>query len=202
MEVAWVSISEEGASWKCCPTLVRSSRPDNNWGVLHQSPSLAEGCSKKKSDAVVGKWWLAASSQQCTCQFYSSHGGFFGKTLHHPGVWAPLQPRFGSLQLLAFPKAKIDIERGEICECHDHTVHKLSQRHHTEDWLAPQESDCSRMQSKVSFTGSHVTSRPRNQFSRYSKRMDTFRTHLVYMWEQNDEIKVHIFLFLLHTKIF
>jgi hypothetical protein len=43
-----------------------------------------------------------------------------------------LQPRFGSLQLLAFPKAKIAIEREEICECDDHTVHKLSQQHLTD----------------------------------------------------------------------
>jgi hypothetical protein len=36
------------------------------------------------------------------------------------------------------------------CECDGHTVHKLSQRRLTADWLAPQESDCSRMHSKVS----------------------------------------------------
>jgi hypothetical protein len=53
---------------------------------------------------------------------------FFRKTSHHPGLSAPLQPRFGSLQLLAFPEAKIAIEREEICEFDGHTVHKLSQR--------------------------------------------------------------------------
>jgi len=37
----------------------------------------------------------------------------------------------------------------EICECDRHTVHKLSQRRLTADWLAPQEKDCSRMHSKV-----------------------------------------------------
>jgi hypothetical protein len=42
--------------------------------------------------------------------------GFFGKTLHHPGQAAPLQPRFTSLQLLAFPKAKIAVKREEIKE--------------------------------------------------------------------------------------
>jgi len=36
------------------------------------------------------------------------------------------------------------------CECDGHTVHKLSQWRLTADWLAPQESDCSRMHSKVS----------------------------------------------------
>ena len=35
-------------------------------------------------------------------------------------------------------------------ECDGHTVHKLSQRRLTAYWLAPRESDCSRMNSKVS----------------------------------------------------
>jgi hypothetical protein len=35
------------------------------------------------------------------------------------------------------------------CECDGHTVHKLSQPHLTAERLAPQESDCSRMHSKV-----------------------------------------------------
>ena len=36
------------------------------------------------------------------------------------------------------------------CECDGHTVHQLSQRLLTADWLAPRESDCSRMHSNVS----------------------------------------------------
>jgi len=35
-------------------------------------------------------------------------------------------------------------------ECDNHTVHKVSQRRLTADWLAPLESDCSGMHSKVS----------------------------------------------------
>ena len=35
-------------------------------------------------------------------------------------------------------------------ECDGHTVHKLSQRRLTADRLAPRDSDCSRMRSKVS----------------------------------------------------
>jgi len=61
----------------------------------------------------------------------------------------PLQPRFGSLRLLAFPRAKIAVEGGEICECDGHTAHKFSQRRLTADWLALRESDCSRMCSRV-----------------------------------------------------
>ena len=78
---------------------------------------------------------------------------FFWQSIINPGLSAPLQPRFGSLRLLAFPKAKIAFEREEIYECDGHTVQKLSQRCLTADWLAPQESDCSQMQSKVSSDG-------------------------------------------------
>jgi hypothetical protein len=52
---------------------------------------------------------------------------FEGKASHHPGLSAALQPKFGSLRLLVFPKAKIAFERDEICERDRHTVHKLSQ---------------------------------------------------------------------------
>jgi len=92
----------------------------------------------------------SASSRRYACPFYSSRAGFFGKIAHHPGLSAPLQPRFGPLQLLDFPKTKITVEREEICEYDVHTVHKLSQRRLTADWLAPRESDCSRMHNKVS----------------------------------------------------
>ena len=51
---------------------------------------------------------------------------FFGKASHHPGLSEPLQSRFGSPRLLAFPKTKIAVEREEICECDGHTVHKRS----------------------------------------------------------------------------
>jgi len=50
---------------------------------------------------------------------------------------------------MAFPKAKIAVEREEIFERDCHTAHKLSQGRLTADWLAPQESTCLRMQSKV-----------------------------------------------------
>jgi hypothetical protein len=39
-----------------------------------------------------------------------------------------LQPKFGSLRLPTFPKAKKAFESEEICERDGHTVHKLSQR--------------------------------------------------------------------------
>ena len=45
----------------------------------------------------------------------------------------PQQLRFSSLRLLDFPKAKNATERKEMCECDGHTVHKLSQRHLTDE---------------------------------------------------------------------
>ena len=40
----------------------------------------------------------------------------FGETSNHPGDSALLQPRFGALWLLAFPKTKITLERGETSD--------------------------------------------------------------------------------------
>ena len=40
----------------------------------------------------------------------------FGEASNHPGDSAPLQPRFGTLRLLAFPKTKITFEREEISD--------------------------------------------------------------------------------------
>ena len=64
------------------------------------------------------------------------------------------------------------------CECDGHTVHKLSQRRLTADWLAPRESDCSRMRSKVSsdWLPSYIkVTRPVVEIL----KMATFRTALV-----------------------
>ena len=120
-----------------------------------------------------------ASSRQCAWLFYNSCADFFVKASHHPGLSVILQPRFCSLRLMAFPKTIIAVEREEICECDRHKVHKLSQRRLTADWLAPRESDCSRMHRNSPLTGCQVTSRPHDRFSRYSKWTDTFRTGLV-----------------------
>ena len=43
---------------------------------------------------------------------------FFGETSNRPSDSPPpLQPRFGALQLLAFPKTKVTFERKEISDC-------------------------------------------------------------------------------------
>ena len=54
----------------------------------------------------MGNWWLAASSRQHTHSWIISRAEFFGETSNHPGDSPLLQPRFGILRLLAFPKLK------------------------------------------------------------------------------------------------
>jgi hypothetical protein len=133
----------------CCASVKSLSRGlvSRQWDAFHWVCVL---CDRRMHNGQASR---SASSRQCACAFYSSHAGFFfwqSITSHHPGLSAPIQPRFGYLRLLAFPKANIAVKREKICECDSHTVHKLSQRRLTADWLAPRESDCSRMHSKVS----------------------------------------------------
>ena len=58
-----------------------------------------------------------ASSRQRTHSCVMSLGEFIGESPNHPGDSAPLQSRFGALQLLAFLKTKIAYEREEISDC-------------------------------------------------------------------------------------
>jgi len=82
------------------------------------------------------------SPAQSTALVQAFFLGGGGKTSHHPGLSAPLQPKFGSLRLLAFLQAKIALESEDICEYNGHTVLELSQRRLTATRLAPRESDC------------------------------------------------------------
>ena len=66
--------------------------------------------------AAVCTWGLAASSRQGTCTCLTCHADCFGETSNHPGDSAPLQPRYGALKLLAFPKTKITFEKEEISD--------------------------------------------------------------------------------------
>ena len=66
--------------------------------------------------AAMGNWWLAASTRQCACSCMTFCAEIFGETSNHPSDSDPLQPRFGALWLLAFPKT-ITLEREEISDC-------------------------------------------------------------------------------------
>ena len=73
----------------------------------------------QKSTAMDNRW-LAASSWPRSCSCITCHAIFWQNIpIHsnHPGYSAPLWPRFGALQLLAFPKTKITFEREEISDC-------------------------------------------------------------------------------------
>ena len=78
--------------------------------------SSSESIQMIQKATSMGNWWLAASSQQCTCSCITFHAEFFRETSNHPGDSAPLQLRFGALRLLAFPKTKITFEREEISD--------------------------------------------------------------------------------------
>jgi hypothetical protein len=151
-------ISREPVVWLWCNLETSQRRPYCSSVNSHFPVGLvswqwdAVDCACVLCDYRIHNDWASrsASSWQCACQFYSSRAGFFGKATHHPGLSAPLQSWFGSLRLLAFPKAKIAVEKEEICECDSHTVHKLSQWRLTANWLAPRDSDCSRTHSKIS----------------------------------------------------
>ena len=80
-------------------------------------PSSMETIWMRQKAAAVGHWWWEASSRQCTHSCITSHAEFFGKTSNQPGDSTSLQPRFGTLLLLAFPKTKITFEREEISDC-------------------------------------------------------------------------------------
>ena len=61
----------------------------------------------------------ATGDWQLPCDNVPAHASrlmqsFFWETSNHPGDSAPLQPRFGALWLLAFPKTKITFEKEEI----------------------------------------------------------------------------------------
>ena len=65
---------------------------------------------------AMDNWWLAASSQQCTCSCITSHAEFFWWNIKSPRWLNPPTAQIGTLQLLAFFKTKITFEREEISD--------------------------------------------------------------------------------------
>ena len=63
----------------------------------------------------MGNWWLAvhhySAPTHASCLMQS-----FWQNIKTPRCLSPLQPRFGTQWLLAFPKTKITFEREEISE--------------------------------------------------------------------------------------
>ena len=97
-------MTEQVEQWICIKFCVK---------LGHSSTATTEMIQKA---AAMGNWWLAASSPQHTYSCIMFRAEFLGETSNHPGDSVPLQPRFGTLQLLAFPKTKITFEREEILD--------------------------------------------------------------------------------------
>ena len=66
--------------------------------------------------AAMGNWWWQLCHNNVPAHASCLVQRSFGKTSNHPGDSVLLQPRFGELQLLAFPKMKITFERDEISD--------------------------------------------------------------------------------------
>ena len=108
------SISREPVAWPLC-NLATSQRRPYCASVNSDSPV---GLISRQWDAVDWACVLCGrrihSDRASRSDNVPSRADIFGKASHHPALSAPLQPRFGSLRLLAFPKAKIAVEREEI----------------------------------------------------------------------------------------
>ena len=74
-------------------------------------------CMSNDEFIVLVSGVVASSLRQHVHSCITSPAGFFDETSNHPGDSALLQPRSGTLWLLAFPKTKITFEREEIPDC-------------------------------------------------------------------------------------
>ena len=81
---------------------------------LERSSTETIWMTQKAAAMRIGDWQL----HHCNVPTHASRlMQFFGKTSNHPDDSAPLQPRFGTLRLLAFPKTKVTFQREEISDC-------------------------------------------------------------------------------------
>ena len=146
--VAWPWCNLAGSQWRPYCASVNSHSPvglvSRQWDAVDLSLyTVWLSHSQWPSEQISESASMRLPILQLSCRL-------FWQSITSPRSVTPLQPRLETLRLLAFPKVKIAFEREEICECDGHTVHKLSQRRLTADWLAPRESDFSQMRSKVS----------------------------------------------------
>ena len=102
----------------CVTIAVQMTEPVEQWICtkfhIKLEHSLLESIQMIQNATAMGNQWLAALSWQCACSCITSFTEFFGETSDHPGDSAPLKLRFGTLQLLSFPKTKKTFEKEEI----------------------------------------------------------------------------------------
>ena len=141
-------ISREPVAWPWCNLTASQRRPycasvnshcpvglvSRQWDTVDWAFVLWPSHSQWPSEHTSFITTMRLPVLQLSCRL------FWQSITSHRSV-SPQQPRFGSLRLLALPKAKNAVEREEICECDGHTVHELSQRRLTAVRLAPRESN-------------------------------------------------------------
>ena len=92
-----------------------SNKSASNFALsLNIPPHKLFGWFKRLLLWATGDWQLHQDNMPSHVSWLVQR--FFGKTSNHPGDSAPLHPRFGTLQLWAFPKTKITFEREEISD--------------------------------------------------------------------------------------
>ena len=130
--------------------------------------------------AAMGKWRLAASSWQCAHSGITSHAEFFGETSNHPGDSVSLQPRFGALQLLAFPKTKITSEREELETVGE--IHKGADDGNWRTGWSPKVPILKGTEASLSYARCflYLVSSSINVFIFHSTCLDTFWTDLIF----------------------
>jgi len=150
-------ISREPVAWPWCNLVANQKRPY---------------CAVVNSHSPVGlviRQWDAVDRACVLCDRCIHKSSFFqrailalGKATSHrePNLGCRGADRPGWCDVLPSLHESCRMGRGIVvmklicslghCKCDGHTVHKLSQRRLTAGWLAPRESDCSRMHSEVS----------------------------------------------------
>jgi hypothetical protein len=142
IHVTWQPVRGDLAAHLRTVTLTWGSRQRDavNWACALCDHHISQWPSKHNSFIMTTRLLILQLS--CTL-FWWSVTSPRSVSPHTAQIWIPVTSVF-------FPKAKIAIEREEIHECDGHMVNKLSRWHLTADWLAPRDSDCSWMHSKVS----------------------------------------------------
>ena len=107
-----VSGAVDAIEWAC---VLSGRRIQNDWVeqwicikfcIKLEHSSLETIWMIQKAAAPKDNWWLAVSSRPHTHSCITTCAEIFGETSNYPGDSGPLKPRFGALQLLAFPKTK------------------------------------------------------------------------------------------------
>ena len=131
--------------------------------------------------AARGNWWLAALSWQYARSCITFLTEYFGITSNLSGDSGPLQPRFGTLRLLAFPKTKVTFEREEIPDCWwDSGKYDGAADGSWENWMRSQGACFVEDWGVIVLSAMFLVSYSINISIFHNVWLDTFWTYLVY----------------------